>query len=320
MSFFILVIVLLTLPRALSAQEEVKLHSSGNTSVNSLIYRLAQDNGFYRDEGLNVLAITATSQAGMQGLIAGSFDFSAIFGVGTTAILRGAPLKSVMVFDTRPLFWLYGGKKIKTLQDLKGGKIIAVSSLGANTDQITRDVLIANRIDPRREVVIQGIGPGSVRLQALFGGSVDATILNPLESLIAKRQGFNELLFYGDYDLSIASGGVIAREKMLTEKREFVRRFLRATLRAFHWVRANEKPAVTKMAEFFKISSDDAFGIYRASLKSYTADGTIPRGLQQRIIDAQRESLKLEKDIPPEKVFDFAIVNSLNEELKKRGS
>jgi hypothetical protein len=75
---------------------------------------------------------------GIQGLVGGSFHFSQILGQGAGAILRGLPLKISMVFDTRPLNWLYASKNIKTIQELRGGKQVAVSSFGAALDQMTR--------------------------------------------------------------------------------------------------------------------------------------------------------------------------------------
>jgi ABC-type nitrate/sulfonate/bicarbonate transport system substrate-binding protein len=305
------------LPRPSGALDDVKVHTSGSTSANVLVYKIAQEKGFYREENLSVLTITATSQAGIQGLVGGSFDFSQILGQTSAAILHGAPLKNVMVFDTRPLFWLYGNKKIKRVQDLKGGKLVGVSSLGANTDQMTREILAMNGIDPRRDVVIQGTGTGAVRMAALFGGALDAAILNPTESLTAKKQGLNELFFYGDYDLNIVSGGAALTDRMLRDKPDLVRRFLRGTLKALLWFRGNEKEAVARMAEGFKISSEDAVAIYKATLKSYTQDGTISRDLQERIINFQRKQLKIEKEIAPETVYDFTILRALNEELKK---
>jgi len=301
------------------AVDEVKLHTSGSTSANVLVYKIGQEKGYYREENLNVLAITATSQAGIQGLVGGSFDFSQILGQTSAAILHGAPLKNVMVFDTRPLFWFFGSKKIKRVQDLKGGKLVGVSSIGANTDQMTREILAMNGIDPRRDVVIQGTGTGAVRLAALIGGSLDAAIVNPTESLMARKQGLNELFFYGDYDLNIVSGGAALTERTLRERPDFVRRFLRGTLRALLRFRANENESVARMAEGFKISRDDALEIYKATLKSYTLDGTISRELQEKIIGFQRKQLKVEKEIAPQSVYDFTILRTLNEELKKAG-
>ena len=316
---YLLVALLLMVARAANAVDEVKVHTSGSTSANVLIYKIAQERGYYKEENLNVLTVAASSSAGIQGLVGGSFDFSQILGQTSAAILHGAPLKNVMVFDTRPLFWFFGSKKIKRLQDLKGGKLIGVSSLGANTDQMTREILAMNGIDPRKDVVIQGTGTGPIRLAALLGGSLDAAITNPTESIVARKQGLTELFFYGDYDLNIVSGGAAVTERMLKEKPDLIRRFLRGTVRALHWFRANEKEAVARMAEGFKISQEDALGIYKATLKSYTLDGTVPRDLQEKIINFQRRQLKVEKEVPPEQVYDLTILRAINEELKRAG-
>jgi hypothetical protein len=91
-------------------------------------------------------------------------------------------------------------------------------------------------------------------------------------------------------------------------------------LKALLWFRGNEKEAVARMAEGFKISREDALGIYKATLKSYTLDGTIPRALQERIISFQKKQLKVEKEIPPESVYDFTLLRALNDELKKTGN
>ena len=220
----------------LTAIDEVKVHTSGSTSANVLIYKIAQERGFYKEEKLNVLTIAATSSAGIQGLVGGSFDFSQILGQTSAAILHGAPLKNVMVFDTRPLFWFFGGKRVKRIQDLKGGKLVGVSILGANTDQMTREVPALNGIDLRKDEVIQGTGKGAIRLAATLGGSLDAAINNPREHH-GRSKGLTKLPFYGDYDLNIVSGGVAVTERMLKEKPELVRRFLRATVRALLWFR-----------------------------------------------------------------------------------
>ena len=113
------------------------------------------------------------------------------------------------------------------------------------------------------------------------------------------------------------SSGAALTERMLKEKPDLVRRFLRGTLRALLWFRTHEIDAVARMAEGFKISPDDALGIYKATLKSYTLDGTISRELQEKIVTFQRKQLKVEKDIPPESVYDFTILRALNDERKK---
>lgn len=296
--------------------EEVKVHVSGSASANSLIFSIGEQKGFYKENGLKVLPIMATSQAGIQGLLGGSFDASQILGQSSAFILRGAPLKIVMVFDTKPLFWLFGKKGIKTVEDLKGGKLVGVSSLGAATDQMTRELLAKSGIDPRRDVVIQGTGTGSVRMAALLSGALDAAIVNPAERIVAKKHGLTELIFYGD-KLETVAGGVSVRETLLADKSDFVHRLLRGTLRAFLWFRANQAEAVAIMAKDAKISTDDALEIYKATMAVFTPDGTISADVQRRIMEFQKGQLKIDKEVPPEQVYDFRILRSLIREVKK---
>jgi NitT/TauT family transport system substrate-binding protein len=300
----------------LFALDQVNVHVSAGISPNALLYRFATEKGFYREEGLDVLLIQAGMLPGIQGLVGGSFQFSQILGQGAGAVLRGLPLKIVMVFDTRPLNWLYAGKNIKTLQELKGGKQIAVSSFGAALDQMTRELLPKHGIDPQRDVVLRAIEPTPSRLAALFSGAVDATVLNQSDRLIAKKNGFNELLFYGD-DLEFITAGVVVADKTLAQRPELVQRFLRGTLKGFLWLKTNEKEVVPKFAAAMKISDGEAADVYKSALKIMSADGTIPRALQEKMIAFQRRSLKIEREVSPEQVYDFTIIRALNDELRK---
>jgi ABC-type nitrate/sulfonate/bicarbonate transport system substrate-binding protein len=317
LSLFLLTALSLCAPRGVAhALDEAKVHVSGSASANSLIFSIGEQKGFYKENGLKMLPIMATSQAGIQGLLGGSFDASQILGQSSAFILRGAPLKIVMVFDTKPLFWLFGKKGVKTLEDLRGGKLVGVSSLGASTDQMTRELLERKGIDPRRDVVIQGTGTGAVRMAALLSGALDAAIVNPAERIVAKKHGLTELIFYGD-QLETVAGGISVRENLLAEKSDFVHRFLRGTLRAFLWFRANQGEALAMMAKDAKISMDDALEIYKATMKVFTPDGTMPVDIQQRIIGFQKKQLKIDKEVPPEQVYDFRILRSLMSEMKK---
>jgi ABC-type nitrate/sulfonate/bicarbonate transport system substrate-binding protein len=306
----------LVLCRTSWALEEVNLHISAGISPNALLYRFSIEKGFYREEGLEVLPIQAGMLPGIQGLVGGNFHFSQILGQGAGAILRGLPLKIVMVFDVRPLNWLYASKNIRTLQDLKGGKQIAVSSFGAALDQMTRELLLKLGIEPQRDVVLRAIEPTPNRLGALMTGAVDAAVLNQMDRLIANKNGFNELLFYGEH-LEFVTAGAVVAERTLMQRPDLVQRFLRGTLRGFVWFRTAEREVVSRMAHVMKVTEGEAAEVYRATLQIQSADGTIPRGLQEKMIAFQKKALKVERDVVPENVYDFKIVQSLNAEMKK---
>ena len=298
------------------ALDEVNLHISAGVSGNALLYRFAIEKGFYREEGLDVRAIQAGMLPGIQGLVGGSFHFSQILGQGAGAILRGVPLKIVMVFDTQPLNWLFARKEIKSLQDLKGGKQVAVSSFGAALDQMTRDLLPKRGIDPQKDVVLRAIEPTPNRLAALMTGAVDAAVVNQMDRVIAKKNGFNELLFYGD-DLEFVTAGAVTTERLLAQRPDLVRKFLRGTLKGFHWLKSNEKEVVARMLPIMKVSESEATDVYRAWLRVMSVDGTMPRSLQEKMIAFQRKSLKVEREVTAENVYDLSIVRSLNEEMRK---
>jgi NitT/TauT family transport system substrate-binding protein len=314
--FFWFLIFSLAWVRVSSALDEVNLHISAGVSGNALLYKFTKEKGFYREEGLDVRPIQAGMLPGIQGLVGGSFDFSQILGQGAGAILRGVPLKIVMVFDTRPLNWLFARKEIRSLQDLKGGKQIAVSSFGAALDQMTRDLLPKRGIDPHKDVVLRAIEPTPNRLAALMSGAVDAAVVNQMDRIIAKKNGFNELLFYGD-DLEFVTAGAVTTEKTLAQRPDLVRRFLRGTLKGFQWLKTSEKEVVARMVPIMKVSESEATDVYRAWLRVMSVDGTIPRSLQEKMIAFQRKSLKVDREVTPESVYNLSIVRSLNDELRK---
>lgn len=301
------------------ALDKAHLHTTAGISPNSLLYRYAIDKGFYHEEGLDVLPVQAGMLPGIQGLVSGNFDFSQILGQSAGAILRGLPLRIVMVFDTRPLNWLYSAKSIASLQDLKRGKQIAVSSFGAAIDQMTRELLAKQGIDAQRDVVLRAIEPTPARIGALMSGAVDAAVLNQLDSLIAKKNGYNELLFYGDH-LEFVTAGVAVAEKTLAQRPEFVQRFVRGTLRGFWWFKTNEKEVVARLMKSMKLNESEAGVVYRSSLKGMSSDGTIPLSLQNKMLALQRRALKVEREVSPESVYDFTMVRTINKELGRSGS
>jgi NitT/TauT family transport system substrate-binding protein len=301
------------------ALDKAHLHIAAGISPNSLLYRYTIDKGFYQEEGLEVLPVQAGMLPGIQGLAAGTFDFTQILGQSAGAILRGLPLKIIMVFDTRPLNWLYATKSITSLQELKKGKQIAVSSFGAAIDQMTRELLVKNGIDPQRDVVLRAIEPTPARIGALMSGAVDAAVLNQLDSLIAKKNGYNELLFYGDH-LEFVTAGVAVAEKTLAQRPEFVQRFLRGTLRGFWWFKTNEKEVVSRLMKSMKLNESEASVVYRSSLKGMSVDGTIPAVLQNKMLTFQRRALKVEREVSPESVYDFNMVRAINKEFGRSGS
>jgi len=307
-----------SLGRVSFALDEAKVHVAGTPNITSFVFHVGKEKGFYREEGIELQPIMAGMLQGIQGLIGGSFDYSQMLGQGGGAILRGAPLKIVMAFDTRPSWFVLGTKNMKSIQDLKG-KQLAVSSFGAALDQMTRELLPRFGMEPMRDVILRAIEPPPNRLAALLSGAVDAAVLTHPETIIARRQGFNELIFFGDH-IEFVSAGVVATERNISQKPDFVRRFIRAALKTFYWLKANEKEVVARLAKATKSSESDGLELYRTGVKLFSRDGAIPRSLQEKMISLQRKVLQVEKEVAPESIYDFSFVRAANKELGKGDS
>ena len=297
------------------ALDEAKIHVAGTPNITSFVYHVGKEKGFYREEGVELQPIMAGMLQGIQGLIGGSFDYSQMLGQGGGAIMRGAPLKIIMAFDTRPSWFLLGAKSMKSLQDLKE-KQLAVSSFGAALDQMTRQLLPRFGLEPMRDVILRAIEPPPNRLTALLSGAIDAAVLTHPETIIARKQGYQELLFFGDH-IEFVSAGVVATEKNIAQRPDFVRRFIRGALKTFYWLKANEKEVAARLAKATKTSDSDGLELYQTGVKLFSQDGSIPRSLQERMIAMQRKVLQIEKEIAPESVYDFSFVRAANKELGK---
>src|SRR5262249_5637754 len=215
------------------------------------VYTVGREKGFYREEGIELQPIMAGMLQGIQGLIGGGFDYSQILGQGGGADPRGARVKDGMAVCTLPSWCLFGGQGLERLQDLKG-KQLAVSSFGAALDQMTRELLPRFGLEPMRDMILRAIEPPPNRLTALLTGAVDAAVLTHPETIIARKQGFNELLFFGDH-IEFVSAGAVGTERKNFPKTRFFRPFPPGAPQNIFFVNDKQKEDVGPFAASTKV-------------------------------------------------------------------
>jgi ABC-type nitrate/sulfonate/bicarbonate transport system substrate-binding protein len=91
-------------------------------SLAQVAHYVAEEKGYYRDEGLEVRLILMSTPIAAQALIAGNVDFTGVSGGVLPAVVGGAPLRFVFSAFYRPMFWLYARPEIRTVTALKGKK------------------------------------------------------------------------------------------------------------------------------------------------------------------------------------------------------
>lgn len=280
-------------------------------SMYTLPFQIAQKQGFYRSEALDVKILGGVKTApSIQMLVGGSVDVSQTVGTTTlAAILHGAPLKVVMIFNDKPAYALYAKKSIRNFSELKGAKVASITP-GSTGDRLLKIVLEKNGIDWRKDLQIIYIGTSDLLIKSLLSDSVDAAVLSFPGNLIAKDAGYVELASFAS-EAGALTGGVATGEPFLTKRRDVLTRFLRATLKGLKFLKNNRDESAKIMAEFMGLPLGTALRTYDVTVPAFVSDGVISGDFQDKVLDFELKAIGSDKKIPREKVFDFSILKSL---------
>ena len=294
---------------AAEASSLVKIHLPGY-STSSLPFLIADELGFYREDEIRVEITRIQTGSGIQALVAGAVDVSQIVGPTTlAAILGGAPLRVVTVFNDKPTFKLYVKKQFKRFSDLKGARLGSTTP-GSTNDRLMKVVLEKNGLDWRKDVSLIYIGLSEVMLKSLQSGAIDGTALTPPATFVAEEFGFYPLFNFIN-EVGALQGGVATSSAFFTGRREVAQRFLRATVKGLKYFKSERGGTVKIMTKYMNLSTDTAVRVYDESVPSFVSDGTISEDFQDRVLDFELKTIGTDKKITRDRVFDFSLVKNI---------
>ncbi|HXQ53156.1 MAG TPA: ABC transporter substrate-binding protein [Stellaceae bacterium] len=285
------------------------------------MYHVAQEKGYFAAEDLDVEIVVAGGGVATPALISGDVQFTGSSGAAIPAILRGAPLKLVMVTQDHPSYQLWASDPaIKTLKDLVG-KQVGVISRGDSTEAATRRVLQNAGVDPN-SVAFSGMSFPNGRATALLSGALPAAALTFDDVAQVENSPKAHLLADISKMVSMVVGGAVSSDKMIQNDRPRALRFLRAVIKGFRYVKANENGTLDILMKRNPGGTREHFAlVYDRVVKTMTKDGTVSDALAQQAIDENGEVL----GIPPEKrrkldeFVDFSLAREVNHELDQSG-
>jgi NitT/TauT family transport system substrate-binding protein len=300
------------------AQALRKVHAAiPSISPSSIVFVIARERGYYREEGLDLDLIVMPAATASQALVGGDVEFVGTGGAGVVPVLRGAPLQYLFVTFYRPQYWLYSRPELRSIENLKG-KRVGVSSIGSGPDSLLREFLKKHGLEGGRDVTIMAIGAGTARFVALKAGSVDATMLTPPANFMAQEAGFRELVSFIEQDLVEVQGSIFMRQESIKSDPVLAEKLVRATLKGLLYFRSNRSGSVAALARFLKSKPDLAGRLYDLILPGTTRDGTINDALQKRSVESVVERLAIKDPPPLEKIYNFAIARKTAEELSAK--
>ncbi|MGE5852721.1 MAG: ABC transporter substrate-binding protein [Deltaproteobacteria bacterium] len=284
-------------------------------SIASVDLYIAQERGFFRQEGLLADVVQVRGNIGVTALLSG--DAHAVNNVGTVirAMERSdLPVKVITQSLKKNLFWLVTKPEVKSLSELKG-KIFGTTTFGGAQHLAAARLLQKAGLNPDKDITVVIGGDVPAQLQSLVSGTIQLAALSP-PTVILARDKF-KLKIHGSTldDLPNLQNGLAFTEKMLREKRELVRRILRARSRAHRYFWENERGSAEVLANYLKVELPIALESYRLARPAFTTNGLATDKEVEDFLRADAEVLKLKEPVPAARIFDFSLQKDVNQEL-----
>jgi len=319
-SIRIAALLFLTFTETAAFAEQVRTAIPRST-LNYLSIAVAESKGYFHSQNLENQTIVIPGSTAIAALVSGNVDYSGAGGSGMRAALRGAPIKAIM-FQTEKVTWyLLAAPDIQKISDLKG-KRIAVGTIGD-----TQDALITMLVE-REGVSGRDIGRVAMpsrnttnTILSLKTGAFSAAVVNADESLLGEKEGLRTLAFVGDL-FPYPFQGFVATDKMIAERPDDVKRWLRAMARALIFIR--DRPEESADIAMKKIPMGNMTrplvieGIRRfaKSLPDGVPGLPTAQGIKNLIEFDIKAPLKIKENVDPDKVMNFKLMREVKEELE----
>ena len=104
-------------------------------------------------------------------------------------------------------------------------------------------------------------------------------------------------------------------DRNFADKRELVRRMMRARTKAYRYFHENEKGASETLAKYTNLEYATALETYRLSQFGFTTNGILNDTDVETLLKQDAKTLGLVHPVPAGRVFDFSVQRETNKEL-----
>ncbi|HEX2387107.1 MAG TPA: ABC transporter substrate-binding protein [Candidatus Binatia bacterium] len=298
--------------RAQPLQRAVITYSS--RSIASVDLFIAQERGFFREEGIEPQLVQISANAAIAATVSGDVQALGSVGSAIRAIQRGVPIKVLAVSLHRPLFWLVTRPDLKSFADLKG-KVAATTTIGGSQHTAGIRMLRRAGIDPDKDITVMTAGDVPTQLKAMVSGTIQIGFFSPPSVIIARDKYKMNVLASAMDEFSSLQNGLGMLEKNLKEQRELARRMLRARAKGNRYFHQNERGSAEVLAKYLNVDMPTALETYRISLPAFTTNGIPSDDEIREYLKMDAQIIGLPAPVPAEKIFDFALQREVNKEL-----
>ena len=309
---------LLGMPAVLWAQDLGKLTVAySSRSIAPIDYFIAEQNGFFKAEGLDVRLVQIRANVAVMATLASEVDVLGSITTAISAAQRGAPIKVLAVTLHRPLFWLVARPEFKNISDLKG-KVLGVVSLGGAQHTALRYMLREGRLNPDTDATTIVAGDVPTQLQSLASNAIQAAALSPPIVIVARDRFKMNVLASVLQEYPTIQNGVAVTEKTLKAQPKAMRALLKARAKASRQFHENPQVPIDVIAKVLQVDKDTARETYLLSKPGFTQNGIISEKDAREYLKGDAERQKLKEPLPVSRLFDFSLQEEINAELGLR--
>jgi NitT/TauT family transport system substrate-binding protein len=286
-------------------------------SFQMVIYPVAQQKGYMREEGIDLRVIYIAPTTSIQAMLSEDVQFT---GAGSSALVSiaraNAPLKVVLATNDRVLQWLLTRPDLTNPKDLKG-KRIATTGVAAIATFMLKQILNKHGLDGNKDPLYLDVGQGN-QLTALLAGTMDAAVLSVEQRYVGLDKGMREMFFFGN-EVKNSWGTLATTDKLIKENPKMISSFVRAALKSLRYMRQDKEGTVAAMMKFAGVSQPQATRVYEDLIGTFTRNGAVDDEAQKNDLDIIRQVVNASQPVPSNRAYDFTFALQAEQQLNKAG-
>ncbi|HLH27124.1 MAG TPA: ABC transporter substrate-binding protein [Chloroflexota bacterium] len=301
-----------------AAPEPVALrYAYSATSIVFLAQKIAQDQGIYRQHGLDMEQVLMGAGVMAAAQLSGEVDYTNSYPATIHSAAQGAPLRIVSTVVDAPLFAYMVRPEIQSLADLRG-KAVGITTRGGAVDKVTRALFAQQGMDADTDVtILPAGGQVTVLLDALLSGRVQGAALSAPWYGRARDLGMR-LLIKAPEVMHEPQNGLAVTADRLAQQRDQVRRVVESETEAIRYMKDNRAATVALARDWLEISQAEAEESYDFALPAFVPDGRIDvPGLGRYVADEKADGT-LPADFQVESILDTSLAEEALRALDAR--
>src|SRR6185436_888437 len=282
--------------------------------VHWIVFPLAQQKGFFKEEGFDAEIVQITGPSGRSALMSGDIDYYTTIAFIVQSAIVGLPVKVIAAYVNCPPFVLMSRPELKSAQDLKGKTMGIGAPPGSSPDVIAKLSLKHLGLNPDKDLKYVYLNSHERTYLALEQGLYAAGLIPPPFDFKGAKLGLNSLARAAEI-LTYPEDGLIATVKKIKEKPDEAKRVIRAGIKANRYIRTQREGTIQFLMAWQKVDRETATANYDSAVRSFNDDGSLPEAGLRLIIDEAKKTAKVEREIPLTNVADLSILREAQKEL-----